>query len=301
MLFSCLVDADFLDTERFYLRTEGRPDHRNADDSPPDLAQLRAQLNLHLAGCPGTGSQPHSCVDSSACVRTGGIGAGAIFIDRAHGGGKTLASLAFALDHAIRHGLRRVIFVIPFTSIVEQNAAVFRKALGPLGEKAVLEHHSAFVQPEPPSGDPERYQAQKNCNWPWRTGTRPLSSPPPCSFSKACSPPPSQCRKLHRIAGSVVVLDEAQTMPLKLLRPCVAAIDELARNYRASVVLCTATQPALTAPAFEGGLAEVRELAPDPEQLFKQLERVRVRHLGALDDEALAEHALARPGAVHCQ
>ena len=184
MLFSCLVDADFLDTERFYLRTEGRPDHRNADDSPPDLAQLRAQLNLHLAGCPGTGSQPHSCVDSSACVRTGGIGAGAIFIDRAHGGGKTLASLAFALDHAIRHGLRRVIFVIPFTSIVEQNAAVFRKALGPLGEKAVLEHHSAFVQPEPPSGDPERYQAQKNCNWPWRTGTRPLSSPPPCSFRK---------------------------------------------------------------------------------------------------------------------
>ena len=174
----------FSDTERFYLRTEGRPDHRNADDSPPDLAQLRAQLNLHLAGCPGTGSQPHSCVDSSACVRTGGIGAGAIFIDRAHGGGKTLASLAFALDHAIRHGLRRVIFVIPFTSIVEQNAAVFRKALGPLGEKAVLEHHSAFVQPEPPSGDPERYQAQKNCNWPWRTGTRPLSSPPPCSFRK---------------------------------------------------------------------------------------------------------------------
>ena len=92
----------------------------------------------------------------------------------------------------------------------------------------------------------------------------------------------------------MVVLDEAQTMPLKLLRPCVAAIDELARNYRASVVLCTATQPALTAPAFEGGLAEVRELAPDPEQLFKQLERVRVRHLGALDDEALAEHMRSR-------
>ena len=113
-------------------------------------------------------------------------------------------------------------------------------------------------------------------------------------FESLFAAKPSQCRKLHRIAGSVVVLDEAQTMPLKLLRPCVAAIDELARNYRASVVLCTATQPALTAPAFEGGLAEVRELAPDPEQLFKQLERVRVRHLGALDDEALAEHMRSR-------
>lgn len=188
-----------------------------------------------------------------------------------------------------------MIFVIPFTSIVEQNAAVFRKALGPLGEKAVLEHHSAFVQPEPPSGDPERYQAQKKLQLAMENWDAPIVVTTAVQFFESLfAAKPSQCRKLHRIAGSVVVLDEAQTMPLKLLRPCVAAIDELARNYRASVVLCTATQPALTAPAFEGGLAEVRELAPDPEQLFKQLERVRVRHLGALDDEALAEHMRSR-------
>ena len=101
---------------------------------------------------------------------------------------------------------------------------------------------------------------------------------------------PSQCRKLHNIAGSVVILDEAQTLPLKLLRPAVAAIDELARNYRSSVVLCTATQPALTAPNFRGGFDkdQVRELAPNPPELFRKLDRVRVRHVGTLDDDALA-------------
>ncbi|AUT44739.1 CRISPR-associated helicase/endonuclease Cas3 [Achromobacter sp. AONIH1] len=296
MLFSCLVDADFLDTERFYLRTEGRPDHRNADDSPPDLAQLRAQLNLHLAGLPRNGgvNPIRAWILQHVCAQAE-LEPGLFSLTVPTGGGKTLASLAFALDHAIRHGLRRVIFVIPFTSIVEQNAAVFRKALGPLGEKAVLEHHSAFVQPEPPSGDPERYQAQKKLQLAMENWDAPIVVTTAVQFFESLfAAKPSQCRKLHRIAGSVVVLDEAQTMPLKLLRPCVAAIDELARNYRASVVLCTATQPALTAPAFEGGLAEVRELAPDPEQLFKQLERVRVRHLGALDDEALAEHMRSR-------
>ena len=110
--------------------------------------------------------------------------------------------------------------MIPFTSIVEQNAAVFRKALGPLGEKAVLEHHSAFVQPEPPSGDPERYQAQKKLQLAMENWDAPIVVTTAVQFFESLfAAKPSQCRKLHRIAGSVVVLDEAQTMPLKLLRP----------------------------------------------------------------------------------
>lgn len=113
-------------------------------------------------------------------------------------------------------------------------------------------------------------------------------------FERLFAAKPSQCRKLHNIAGSVVVLDEAQTMPLHLLRPCVAAIDELARNYRASVVLCTATQPTLRQEEFSGGLHNVRELAPDVSQLFKKLERVRVRHVGILSDEALADEMRQR-------
>src|SRR5699024_3355198 len=214
-------------------------------------------------------------------------------------GGKTLTSLAFALDHAIQHNLRRIIFVIPFTSIVEQNAAVFRRALGSLGETAVLEHHSAFIAHPPPKKNPEKYQSKEKLRLAMENWDAPIVVTTAVQFFESLfAARPSRCRKLHNIAGSVVVLDEAQTMPLKLLRPCVAAIDELARNYRTSIVLCTATQPALEAPDFEGGLTGVRELAPEPAQLFKKLERVHVRHVGTVSDEQLAAEMRERDQAL---
>lgn len=296
MLFSCLVDADFLDTERFYNKLESRPDHRNAGAAPPALPALLEQLDLHLGGF-----KPDSAINTLRAdilqqVRGRATQAPGLFsLTVPTGGGKTLASLAFALEHAIRHGLQRVIFVIPFTSVVEQNAAVFREALGPLGNAAVLEHHSAFVEQSPPAGDPERYQSAQKLRLAMENWEAPIIVTTAVQFFESLfAARPSQCRKLHNIAGSVVVLDEAQTMPLKLLRPCVASIDELARNYRTSVVLCTATQPALEAPAFEGGLTGVRELAPEPAELFRQLERVRVRHVGTLSDEALADATRSR-------
>lgn len=300
MLFSCLVDADFLDTERFYLQTESRTDHRSAGGVPPSLSALRDQLDGYMVGLAAKGD-PDSNVnrlraDILRQVRQGAdLSPGLFSLTVPTGGGKTLASLAFALDHAIRHGLRRVIFVIPFTSIVEQNAAVFREALGPLGDAAVLEHHSAFIERQPPRDDPEKYQSVQKLRLAMENWDTPIVVTTAVQFFESLfAARPSQCRKLHHIAGSVVVLDEAQTMPLKLLKPCVATIDELARNYRTSVVLCTATQPALEAPAFEGGLTGVRELAPEPTLLFQQLERVCVRHLGTLDDAALAGHLRER-------
>lgn len=300
MLFSCLVDADFLDTERFYLQTEGRTDHRSAGGASPSLSALRDQLDGYMVSLAAKGD-PDSHVnrlraDILRQVRQGAdLSPGLFSLTVPTGGGKTLASLAFALDHAIRHGLRRLIFVIPFTSIVEQNAAVFREALGPLGDAAVLEHHSAFIERQPPRDDPEKYQSIQKLHLAMENWDAPIVVTTAVQFFESLfAARPSQCRKLHNIAGSVVVLDEAQTMPLKLLKPCVATIDELARNYRASVVLCTATQPALEAPAFEGGLTGVRELAPEPAQLFQHLERVRVRHLKTLDDAALAGQLRAR-------
>ncbi|GHU09857.1 CRISPR-associated helicase/endonuclease Cas3 [Betaproteobacteria bacterium] len=290
MLFSCLVDADCLDTERFYDQVEGRDSVRGT--KAPSLEALRAQLDAHLAGFTGNSAVNRIRAEILTHVRQQAtLDRGLFSLTVPTGGGKTLASLAFALGHAIKHGLRRVIFVIPFTSIVEQNAKVFRKALGELGEAAVLEHHSAFTVPQLSRADAERFQSAEKLRLAMENWDAPIVVTTAVQFFESLfAARSSQCRKLHNIAGSVVILDEAQTLPLKLLRPAVAAIDELARNYRTSVVLCTATQPALQVPDLKDGLDKVRELAPDPSALFRKLKRVTIRHVGVLDDDALAKH-----------
>jgi len=287
MLFSCLVDADFLDTEAFYAHVEGSDSPRRLVTELPSLTQLQAALDVHMAGFKPDSSIGKIRADILRHVREQAMCSPGLFsLTVPTGGGKTLASLAFALDHAIRHGQQRVIFVIPFTSIVEQNAAVFRRALGEWGYKAVLEHHSAFSDDLTQSKESREKTRLAMENW-----DSPIVVTTAVQFFESLfADRPSRCRKLHNIANSVIVLDEAQTMPLGVLRPCVAALDELARNYRSSVVLCTATQPALLAPEFEGGLEDVRELAPDPAGLAVALERVTVKHAGTFDDATLTGH-----------
>lgn len=286
MLFSCLVDADFIDTDNFYRRTEGRS--LRSVEKFPRLELLRERLNVRLASFREDSNVNRLRAHILTHVRSNAMHAPGMFsLTVPTGGGKTLASLAFALDHAIAHGLRRVIFVIPFTSIVEQNAQVFREAFGHLGEAAVLEHHSAFF--DDPSKEPESQEKRRLAMENWDAPV--VVTTAVQFFESLFADRPSRCRKLHNIAGSVVILDEVQTLPLKLLRPCVTLLDELALNYRTSVVLCTATQPALKADeGFPGGLCNVRELAPDPSGLYRRLRRVNVRHIGELDDEALADH-----------
>ncbi|MBN2887290.1 MAG: CRISPR-associated endonuclease Cas3'' [Chromatiaceae bacterium] len=283
MLFSCLVDADYLDTEAFYNRIECREALRGIP--LPSLIALRDQLDSYLKDF--TVAHPIDQLRGTILhhVRAqAGLSPGLFSLTVPTGGGKTLTSLAFALDHALMHGLRRVIYVIPFTSIVEQTATSFRQALGALGEAAVLEHHSAFVA----STNNEEPQAREKLRLAMENWDAPIIVTTAVQFFESLfAARPSRCRKLHNIAGSVVILDEAQTLPLKLLRPTIAAIDELARNYGCTLVLCTATQPALNAPEFCGGLENVRELAPDPASLYRQLDRVRVGHLGDVEDAAL--------------
>ncbi|MCW0454262.1 CRISPR-associated endonuclease Cas3'' [Xanthomonas sacchari] len=293
MLFSCLVDADFVDTDAFYRQVEGRPARAEEIGTRPTLEALRERLDRHLATLPGEdGINPIRAqilheVRAKAHLRTG-----LFSLTVPTGGGKTLASLAFALDHAITHGLRRVIYVIPFTSIVDQTVQVFRDALNAHDrDDIVLEHHSAFY--DDPAKAPEAIDKRKLAMENWDA---PIVVTTAVQFFESLfADRPARCRKLHNIAASVVILDEAQTLPRTLLRPCVALLDELARNYRVSPVLCTATQPALRRDqGFPGGLDGVEELIEKPGALYTRLRRVRVRYVGELDDDVLAKHLRQR-------
>lgn len=303
MLFSCLVDADSLETERFHAGAE-------VDRGPfRDLATLRDRLDAHMAKV-AAAAEPTQLnalrAEVLAHARARADFAPGLFtLTVPTGGGKTLASLSFALDHAVRHGLRRIVYVIPFTSIIEQTAEVFRQALDT--REDVLEHHASFDWDaaaarlaqgrgrDDEGGDPvaRLHRAAENWDVPVVVTTAVQF------FESLYAAGRSRCRKLHNLAGAVVVLDEAQTLPLNLLRPCMAALDELARNYRSSVVLCTATQPAIReADGFKGGLKidDARELAPDPRRLYERLRRVEVERLpGPVSDEVIAARFAERP------
>ncbi|MFC0169158.1 CRISPR-associated endonuclease Cas3'' [Pseudoduganella danionis] len=283
MIFSCLVDADYLDTEAYYDRIESRSPRRAAE--MPDLKMLRDRLDVHLSGFKQDTPVNRLRGEILRHVRAeASLIPGLFSLTVPTGGGKTLASLAFALDHAIAHGLDRIIYVIPFTSIVEQTAAVFRQVLGDYAD-VVLEHHGSFID------DPtQNAEAKKKLQLAMENWDRPIIVTTAVQFFESLfAARPAACRKLHNIAGSAVILDEAQTLPLKLLKPCIAAIDELALNYQTSVVLCTATQPALKEDAMTDGLSNVRELAPEPKRLFDALKRVQIRHVGILSDLQLAQ------------
>ena len=290
MVFSCLVDSDFIDTETFYHKIEPRKTRRATEY--PGLKTIRERLDAHLDSLPaGSPVTPIRQRILRYARDMANQDTGLFSLNVPTGGGKTLTSLAFALDHAIHHGLRRIIYVIPFTSIVEQNAAVFRDALGDLGKSAVLEHHSSFI--DDPS---EAREAKDKLRLAMENWEPPIIVTTAVQFFESLfAARPSRCRKLHNIAASVIILDEAQTLPIKLLKPCMAAMEELALNYRSSLVLCTATQPALRLEdGFKDGLQKVRELAPEPQKLQDELKRVKLRHAGTLTDEAIIEELVGR-------
>ena len=299
MVFSCLVDADAIETRRFY-------DEADGEAAEPPLASIPALLEA-LRHRQASRSPPASDVDwLRADVLTHAIGQAALppglfTLTVPTGGGKTLTSLRFALEHAVSHAMRRVVYVVPYTSIIEQTASVFRDVLG---AGNVLEHHASFdweaagqmtddADDEADSPLARLRRAAENWDAPVIVTTAVQF------FESLFAARRSRCRKLHNLAAAVIVLDEAQTLPLPLLQPCLAALDELARNYRSSLVLCTATQPAVRAQdGFKGGLdiPSERELAPDPAALYARLRRVQVEHLTEpIDDAALVAAFAARP------
>jgi len=274
MLYSALVDADFLDTESFM-----DPEASKWRQGYPPLSRLKGSLNNHLNRLADESTEVNRrrARVLAACRAAAEWSPGLFSLTVPTGGGKTLSSLAFALDHALGHDLRRIVYVIPYTSIIEQTAGVFRDVLG---ADAVLEHHSNF---EPEKEDRRSRLASENWDAPLVVTTNVQF------FESLFHNRSSRCRKLHNIARSVVILDEAQLLPVHLLRPCMEALRELALNYGSSAVLCTATQPALhRREDFPFGLENVREIVPDPEELYLALRRVRVENLGAISDEELS-------------
>ena len=296
MLYSCLVDADYLDTEAFYLKLENKASERGGY---PKLNALQHNFNQfindfrrRIAQAP---EQTEAEKRNAALNRLRGEildhaveqatqAQGLFTLTVPTGGGKTFTSMAFALEHAKQHGMRRVIYVIPFTSIIEQNAAEFRKAFGELGEQAVLEHHSTFDDGKLQNEATKDKLRLASENW-----DAPIVVTTAVQFFESLfADRSSRCRKLHNIAGSVIILDEAQMLPLNLLLPIMQAIKELAQNYRCSVVMCTATQPAVQAEnGFYRGFENVREIAPKPTALFDKLRRTTVQHIGTQTDANL--------------
>lgn len=274
MVFSCLVDADYLCTERFVSGQRGLL-------RSEDLPVLCAKLENGLAGFypPKTSLDTRRCGVLDACLVASSQRPGVFSLTVPTGGGKTLASLRFALHHAVANeGMRRVVYAIPYTSIIDQNAREFRRILG---AENVLEHHASFDFDEQGERGERLRLAAENWEAPVVVTTNVQL------FESLYARRTSRCRKLHNIAGSVIVLDEAQMIPTEQLLPCVRALVELVENYRCSIVLCTATQPSLDEVFGRFGLA-VSEIMPHPEELFAALERVEYRDEGELDDEELA-------------
>lgn len=266
-LFSALIDADRLDTERFH--DETKTALRGSDASMQELsAMIDARIDelAQAAGANGGTTAVNrvraevlrDCRDRAAEPQS------VFTLTVPTGGGKTLASMSFALRHAAAHGLQRVIVVIPYTSIIEQNAGILK---GIVGEDNVLEHHTNF---DP--GDQRKYWLDAE-NW-----DVPIVVTTSVQFFETLfANKTSVARKLHNVARSVIVFDEVQTLPPSLLQPIVDVLGELAVRYRSSLVLCTATQPALQKRAsFPVGFASLREIVHDPRRHFAELQRVDV-------------------------
>ncbi|MBX3436375.1 MAG: CRISPR-associated helicase Cas3' [Planctomycetaceae bacterium] len=280
MLFSCLVDADFLATEAFMNPEQAAERPTSAVPLATLLEELERYLDDLASGCEPSDVNQRRAEVLAACGEQAASAPGLFSLTVPTGGGKTLASLAFALRHAVKHGLDRVIYAIPFTSIIEQTAGTFLRALGNLGPDVVLEHHSNL--------DPERETRRSRLaaeNW-----DAPLIVTTNVQlFESLFASRTSRCRKLHNIVRSVIILDEAQTIPVELLKPCLAVLRELATDYGCSIVLCTATQPAVHREQISIGLEGIREIIPDPPQLSCQMKRVHVHNLGLLHEDELIE------------
>jgi CRISPR-associated endonuclease/helicase Cas3 len=278
MLFSALVDADFLDTEAFM--DERRSSARQGQ---PTLGDLDDRFERHIRdkleqlAVQGEEKSPVNRMRAAVleqCRDKAKLGPGVFTLTVPTGGGKTLSSLAFALRHAASHGKRRIVYAIPYTSIIEQTADVFS---GIFGQDNVVEHHSNAES----SPERETQRSRLACeNW-----DAPLVVTTNVQlFESLFARRTSRCRKLHNLTRSVIVLDEAQLLPVDFLQPILDVLRLLVSDYGVTLVLCTATQPALArSDSFDPArrlrgfdAREITEIIDDIPTLYRALRRVEV-------------------------
>ena len=285
MLFSCLVDADFLDTETFM-----EPERANNRRDYMELSELKQILDVFLIKkseeAPDTVVNRNRKKVLAMCRKKATLLPGFFSLTVPTGGGKTLSSMAFALEHALQNGKRRIVMTIPYTSIIEQTAKVYKYGTdddnliqeiegsrkGLFGEKNVIEHHSNL------DPDEETFQnrlATENWDAPIVVTTNVQL------FESLFASRTSSCRKLHNLVNSVIILDEAQMLPPEFLKPILSVLKGLVEHYGVTVVLCTATQPSFNGTiGSEGnqiqGLTNCREIIDDPSSLNTDFNRVEV-------------------------
>lgn len=297
MLFFCLVDADFLDTEKFMndAQAAARSGYR-------DIADLMDRFDKHMAALAVNADYtPVNAIRADIlrqCREKAALVPGLFSLTVPTGGGKTLSGMAFALRHVIQHKKQRIIYVIPYTSIIEQTAGIFREIFG----DNVVEHH-ANLDPgkEEDKEDARSRLATENWDAPIIVTTNVQF------FESLFATRTSRCRKLHNIVNSIVVLDEAQLLPPEFLQPIADVMNQLASHYGVTFVLSTATQPALGSFQTFGskpfrGLDNVREIMDNPDALYQQLKRVEVSIPDDLqtprDWESIAAELLQHPSVL---
>lgn len=271
MMFSCLIDADRLDTEA-YIDAEKSTKRAGWPELNTLLAQFDTFMQSKATTATATPVNRLRADILQQCRTKAQDKTGLFSLTVPTGGGKTLSSLAFALEHAKWHKKRRIIYVIPYTSIIEQTADIFRSIFG----DAVIEHHSN-AEADPQKENHKSHLATENWDAPIIVTTNVQF------FESLFAAKTSRCRKLHNIVNSVVVLDEAQLLPAEFLQPILDVLNLLTAHYGVSVVLSTATQPALsTRKYFDAnnnmrGLDNVQEIIADPDTLYRALDRVHVQ------------------------
>ncbi|MEG1425905.1 MAG: CRISPR-associated helicase Cas3' [Raoultibacter sp.] len=284
-LYSTLVDADYLDTEKY-----ATPEQAMLRERPrPTLASLNAALRDRMESLMN-GAAKERAVNIARrsiyedCLDSAGQSTDLFTLTVPTGGGKTLSSLAFALKHALANGQKRIIYVAPFTTIIEQTARVFKKIFG---EDAVLEHHSNYAFDDLSDDDSKLACRLAVQNW-----DAPIVVTTNVQlFESIYANRPGKSRKLHNIVNSVIVLDEAQTLPDELLLPTLAALEELAWGYSTSVVLCTATQPTLNDHwPFGSNPKEIVKRTEGFDEAFKN--RVDFEVLGDVEEEDLVSRII---------